>query len=71
MWYIFDSLLEALAYNDKVCARSNFAEGVKWGTPRKHPTENRWAMIASSRVILDEMVPVDLSEDWIPNIDEL
>ena len=68
MYYIFTTEQEALQYDIDVCAKHNYSEGTNWANPKKHPTEDKWAITSSPRVTIlndqEESTSVELTSDW-------
>ena len=63
-YYIFNTEQEAVDYDNLVVANSNYPEGVNWANPKKHPTQEKWAILPSGRVVLKDKESEELSEDW-------
>lgn len=71
MWYIFDIEQEARDYDIAVTNVLPLPDGDNYANPRKHPTLNKWAILASPLIILEGKQPVNLGDDWTTNIDDV
>lgn len=66
--YVFDTEQDAQNYDNEVTAIKNY-NGNKtsnWANPRKHPSQNKWAILANPILELEDQTPVELTEDWTP-----
>lgn len=70
MYYIFDNKAEALQYDADVTAASNFPKNDNYANPKKHPSKELWAILASNRFVIEGKDPQELTEDWKPEIEE-
>lgn len=66
--YIFTTKKAALDYDIAVCAKHNFSAGTNFANPSKHPTKNKWAIMVSPRVVIENKQQVDLPSDWFSGI---
>lgn len=64
MYYIFENEEEAKDYDKQVSEVSNFPENDNWANPKKHPNENKWAILANSAIVLSKKNTVFLNEGW-------
>lgn len=72
MYYVFSTEQAAKEYDQAVTAISNFPKGDNWANPIKHPTLDKWAILANSKVVLEEQATLDsLPDDWFEQIEEL
>lgn len=72
MYYIFTTKKEAEQYDQAVTAISNFPKSDNWANPIKHPTLDKWAILANSKLVLEEQATLDsLTSDWYPAVEEL
>lgn len=72
MYYIFTTKKEAEQYDRDVTAISNFPKSDNWANPIKHVTLDKWAILANSKVVLEEQETLDsLPSDWFPTVEEL
>ena len=70
MYYIFTTEAEALQYDADVTAASNFPSGDNWANPRKHPSNELWAILASGKVDIEGKDAEELTADWTPIIED-
>ena len=66
-YYIFISQQAAKDYDTQVCEKHNYSPGVNWAKPVKHPTEDKWRIAASRKVVLEDKEAVELTPDWSSN----
>ena len=73
MYYIFNTKKEAEQYDQSVTAASNYKPPTSnWANPIKHPNLDKWAILANSKVVLEEQATLDsLPDDWFPKNEEL
>ena len=69
MWYIFDIEQDAKAYDEAVTNVMPLPDGDNYANPRKHPTLNKWAILASPLVVLQGKQSVSLGSDWEESLD--
>ena len=67
MHYIFYTISAANNYDRDVTALHNFDTTSNWATPIKHPTLNKWAVICSPKLVLENQEPQVLTSDWFIN----
>jgi hypothetical protein len=68
MHYIFNTLAAAQQYDKDVTALHNYQTTSNWDTPAKHPTKKKWSVECSSRLILEDQEPQELTGDWKDNV---
>lgn len=74
-WYI-GTLEQCSAYGDKVNGVKQYKGDVtsNWATPRRHPEDDYYAIIAYPSIDADEesglQVVGELGEDWFPTEEE-
>ena len=64
MNYIFTTQEQAINYDKDVTALHNFDTTSNWAKPIKHPTLNKWAVICSPKLVLENQEPQVLTSDW-------
>ena len=64
MHYIFNTLKAAQKYDKDVTALHNFKTTSNWDTPVKHPTQNKWSIECSSKLILEDQEQQEKTSDW-------
>lgn len=71
--YIFDTEQEAIDYEAQVTNLSNYKDPANnWAEVRKHPTLNKWAVVASPKLMLENQETIEgvLPSEWFPTIEE-
>lgn len=68
MYYIFTTKTEAKQYDTDVTALHNFDTTSNYANPIKHPTLNKWAIICSPKLVLENQEPQVLTSDWFAEI---
>jgi hypothetical protein len=64
MDYIFNTLAAAQQYDKDVTELHNYQTTSNWATPGKHPTKKKWSVECSSRLVLEDQEPQELTDDW-------
>jgi hypothetical protein len=64
MHYIFNTISAAKKYDKDVTELHNFKTTSNWATPVKHPTQKKWAVLASPKLSFSSREPQQLTTDW-------
>lgn len=63
-YYIFNTEQEAINYDAEVTQARRLHNGDNHDNPRKHPTLNKWAVLAHIKVSVEGQESQELTEDW-------
>jgi hypothetical protein len=64
MHYIFNTEQKAIDYEQSVCLLHNYTNGSHWDDVSKHASKDQWAVLCSSKLVLEDKEPQEKPSDW-------